>query len=153
MPKLLFNIPHQRQQSDGDCLAACAAMVLAHLGTTLDYNRLLRLLNVQFYGAPAGNIRRLTQLNLNVTYRQTDMRGLEAMLQQGQAVIAFVRTGDLPYWSYSTDHALVVVGYDEAHIYVNDPDRDEADSPISVPRGDFELAWLERDYYYALITR
>ena len=35
-------------------------------------------------------------------------------------------------------------------LYVNDPYRSEA--PIAVPRGDFELAWLERDYHYALIT-
>lgn len=59
---------------------------------------------------------------------------------------------ELPYWSSSTDHALVVVGYDEAHIFVNDPDRPEAEVPISIPRGDFELAWLERDYFYALVT-
>ena len=25
-------------------------------------------------------------------------------------------------------------------------------APIAVPQGDFELAWLARDYYYALIT-
>lgn len=153
MPKVLLNIPHQHQQSDGDCLAACAAMLLAHLGQPLAYDRLLRLLDVQPYGAPAGNIRRLTQLNLHVTYSQTDMTGLELMLQQGHPVVVFVRTGDLPHWSYSTDHAFVVVGYDEEHIYVNDPDRDEADVPISIPRADFELAWLERDYYYAMITR
>ena len=35
-------------------------------------------------------------------------------------------------------------------LYVNDPNHSEA--PIAVPRGDFELAWLESDYYYALIT-
>jgi hypothetical protein len=56
-PKVLLSVPHQRQQSDGDCLAACA-------------------------------------------------------------------------------------------LYVNDPHCSEA--PITVPRADFELAWLERDYYYAL---
>jgi hypothetical protein len=35
------------------------------------------------------------------------------MLQEEHPVIVFVRTGELPYWTYSTDHALVVVGYDE----------------------------------------
>jgi uncharacterized protein YvpB len=61
-----------------------------------------------------------------------------------------VRTGELPYWTYQTDHAVVVVGFDEGHVYVNDPDRPGA--PIAVPVGDFELAWLERDYAYALIA-
>ena len=110
MPKLLLSVPHQPQQNDGDCLAACAAMILAHLGQKIDYSQLLQLLNVQPYGAPAGNIQRLIQLNFKATYSQTDMSGLEAMLQQGQPVIVFVRTGELPHWTYSTDHALVVVG-------------------------------------------
>ena len=31
MPSTLLTIPHHPQRSDGDCLAACAAMVLEHL--------------------------------------------------------------------------------------------------------------------------
>ncbi len=84
MPRVLLTIPPHRQQGDADCLAACAAMVLAHLGQPVDYDRLLRLLDVQFYGAPAGNIRRLSRLNLTVTYSHTDISGLEALLDQRQ---------------------------------------------------------------------
>lgn len=125
-------------------------MALAHLGHAIDYARLLKLLKVQSYGAPAGNIRFLADLSLAVVYSQTDMVGLTAMLQDGWPVIVFVRTNELPYWTCGTDHALLVVGYDENQVYVNDPDR--AEFPIAVPQGDFELAWLARDYYYALIT-
>lgn len=150
MPKVLLSVPHQLQQSDGDCLAACAAMTLAYLGRAIDYGQLLRLLNIKPHGAPAGNIRLLTNLGLSVVYSQTDLAGLEARLQQGQPVIVFVRTGELPYWTYSTDHALLVVGCDESYVYVNDPDR--SDGSIAVPRHDFELAWLERDCYYAVVT-
>ncbi|MCP4426532.1 MAG: hypothetical protein GY803_18725, partial [Chloroflexi bacterium] len=140
MPKLLLTVPHQKQQSDGDCLAACAAMALVYLNHPVDYPDLLQLLKIKPFGAPASNIRLLEQLNLSATYRITDMAGLESMLAQGQPVIVFVRTGELTYWDYGTDHALVVVGYDAASIYVNDPNFVEA--PIAVPRGDFELAWL-----------
>ena len=150
MPKILLSVPHLLQRSDGDCLAACAAMVLAYLDRAMDYAELLSLLKIRPYGAPAGNIRLLASLNLNVVYSKTNMVGLEAMLQRGRLVIVFVRTGELPYWTYSTDHALLVVGYDESQLYVNDPYYSEA--PIAVPRGDFELAWLEHDYRYALIT-
>jgi ABC-type bacteriocin/lantibiotic exporter with double-glycine peptidase domain len=150
VPKVLLSVPHQLQQSDGDCLAACAAMVLGYLGRAIEYAQLLRLLDIKPYGAPAGNIRLLANLSLTVVYSQTDMAGLETMLQQGHPVIVFVRTGELPYWTYNTDHALVVVGYDEDQLYVHDPHRSEA--AIAVARDDFELAWLERDYYYALIA-
>jgi uncharacterized protein YvpB len=125
-------------------------MALAHLGRAVEYPQLLQLLNIKPYGAPAGNIRLLSALGATVAYSQTDVQGLETLLQQGQPVIVFVRTGDLPGWTYSTDHALLVVGYDEETLYVNDPDRAEA--PQRIPRSDFELAWLERDYYYAVIS-
>jgi ABC-type bacteriocin/lantibiotic exporter with double-glycine peptidase domain len=150
VPKVLLSVPHQLQRSDGDCLAACAAMALAYLGQAPDYAQLLRLLQIKPHGAPAGNVRLLVNLNLTVVYSQTDMIGLETMLEQEWPVIVFVRTGELPYWTYSTDHALLAVGYDENQVYVNDPAWSEA--PIAIPRHDFELAWLERDYYYALIT-
>jgi ABC-type bacteriocin/lantibiotic exporter with double-glycine peptidase domain len=150
VPKQLLPIPHQQQQSDGDCLAACAAMVLAYFGRSVEYGRLLQLLRIKAYGAPASNIRLLTQLDLTVTYGVTDIPGLENMLAQGYPIIVFVRTGDLPHWTYATDHALVVAGCDEVNLYVNDPNFAEA--PLIIPRDDFELAWLERDYYYALVT-
>jgi len=150
VPKILLSVPHQRQRGDGDCLAACAAMALANLGRAIDYPQLLKLLRIRDYGAPASNIRVLENLGLTVVYSQTGLAGLKAMLQEGHPVIVFVRTGELPYWTYSTDHALLVVGYDESLFYVIDPAQSEA--LISVPAGDFELAWLERDYFYALIT-
>lgn len=150
MPKVLLSVPHKQQQHEADCLVACAAMALEHLHYTIDYSDLLRLLNIKPYGAPASNILRLAGRGLNVTYSRTNIKGLETMLGQGHPVIVFLRTGELPHWSYSTDHAVLVVGYDDERFYIDDPDRVEA--PIAVPRGDFELAWLEREYHYALIT-
>ena len=96
VPKVLLSVPHQHQQSDGDCLAACAAMVLVHLGHAIDYAQLLRLLKIRPHGAPAGNVRLLEALGVTVVYSKTDMAGLEAMLQQGHPVIVFVRTDELP---------------------------------------------------------
>ncbi len=148
-PKVLLEVPHQPQRHDGDCLAACAAMLLAYLKRPLDYAQLLKLLRIKPYGAPASNIRLLATLNLDVVYSKTDMVGLESMLHLGHPVIVFVRTGELPYWTYNTDHAIVVTGCDEATIYLNDPY--SPDYPLLVPRGDFELAWAEREYTYALI--
>lgn len=150
MPKILLDVPLHQQQSDGDCLAACTVMVLAYLGQDMKYAQVANHLGIRSYGAPAGNIRRLSQWDLDVVYSQTDVAGLEAMVQHSHPVIVFVRTGELPYWPHDSAHALLVVGYDAFNIYVNDPYFAEA--PIAVPRGDFELAWLERDYFYALVT-
>ena len=37
-----LHIPHWRQRQQGECLAACAAMVLTYLGEGVDYERLKR---------------------------------------------------------------------------------------------------------------
>ena len=71
-------------------------------------------------------------------------------MQNGLPCIVLVRTADLSYWAYGTDHAVVVVGFDEQTIYVNDPVFDE--HPISVPIIEFELAWMAFDYRYSVIT-
>ena len=76
MPKVSLSVPHQLQQSDADCLAACAAMVLAYLGREIDYALLLELLGIRPFGAPAGNIRLLADLGLEVVYSKTDTTGL-----------------------------------------------------------------------------
>ncbi|MFP4394476.1 MAG: C39 family peptidase [Anaerolineales bacterium] len=151
MPKVLLDVPLKLQKNDGDCLAASAAMALAYLNQAIRYNRLLDLLDIKFYGAPASNILRLATLGLDVTYSKTSTRGLKILLHQQHPIIVFLRTSELPYWSYATNHALVVVGYDVRHIYVNDPVFEKA--PLKVSQGDFELAWLERDYAYAVIAR
>ena len=128
-------------------------MVLQYLDRGMDYSALVQLLKIRNFGAPASNIRFLEQLGFSVTYSVTDVDGLFRMLEHGEPVIAFVRTGDLPYWAHETDHAVIVVGYDAETqiIYLNDPYFDQA--PVDVPLGSFELAWLERDYHFAKISR
>lgn len=124
-------------------------MVLAYLNHHIHYPRLLNLLKIKSFGAPASHIRFLDRLGLQVTYSVTDMLGLESLIDQQHPPIVFVQTGELPYWEHATAHALVVVGYDETQMFIHDPYFENA--PIAVPRGDFELAWLERDYHYAVI--
>lgn len=145
----LLDVPHRRQNDDGDCLAACAWMVLAFLGQRHSYSALLSRLGIRSFGAPATNIRRLEDDTRRVIYSQTDMEGLRSFLDADVPVIVFVRTQELPYWDYAVDHALLVVGYDDTSVYVNDPDLSRPNQ--RVPVGDFELAWLERDYFYAVI--
>jgi len=55
-------------------------------------------------------------------------------------VIAFVDTGELPCWSASTNHAVVIIGIDEENVILKEPAFD-AEVQI-VPRGDFGLAGM-----------
>jgi uncharacterized protein YvpB len=124
-------------------------MALAYWGHNSSYQELLQKLEVKSYGAPASNILQLASTELRVVYSNGDLAGLEKLLQQGLPAIVFVRTAELPYWRYGTDHAIVVAGYDRLHYYLNDPAYHRPALPVR--KGDFELAWLERDYTFALL--
>jgi ABC-type bacteriocin/lantibiotic exporter with double-glycine peptidase domain len=150
VPTTLLLVPHRTQRQQADCLAACAAMVLEYLGQPADYARLVALLDVRDFGAPSSNIRRLAQLGLSVSFCQGVQADLQAHLLRGEPCIVFVRTGELPYWSEDTGHAVVLVGLDDDHVYLNDPAFVQA--PQSASLGDFLLAWLEFDYDYAVVT-
>jgi len=117
---------------------------------TVAYDRLLKLLKIKAFGAAGQNLKYLTTLGVQVAYREGTLDELKSHLLNESPCIVLVRTTDLSYWSYGTDHAVVVVGFDEQSIYVNDPAFEA--HPIPVSAVEFELAWMTFDYRYALIT-
>ena len=124
-------------------------MVLVYIGKPISDKKLLKILKTSEYGTPSDNILFLENLGFDVTCTSSNMTELESLINQNYPVIVGVRTGELPYWKYDTPHAVLVVGYDDTQIYLNDPDRIE--HPIAVSKDDFELAWLARYYYSAFI--
>jgi len=147
---VVLPVHHWPQRQTGECLAACAAMVLAYCGRPTAYNRLLRQLNVRDFGAPFSNLRRLNRLGVKVLISKGDFDQLYSELSRNHPCIASVQTAELPHWNgRRSEHAVVVVGMDQQYIYLNDPG-----APIGrlqVPRGDFDLAWLEQEELYAVI--
>ena len=121
-----LNVPHREQIQASDCLAACVAMVLDYLGRPVSYPQLLSLLQIGLLGAPRRNVLRLTRLGLDVTYREAALSLIVAYLQVSQPVIAFVDTGEL------------------APAFASAPQR--------IPRGEFELAWLNCDNACAVVN-
>lgn len=151
MPAVFLEIEHVQQHNDGECLAACAAMVLNFIGIPVAYKRLIRMLEIKGdFGTPSFKIRNLARLGVRVAYEQGNLDILRTHLQAGQPCITFVKTGELPYWTRNLDHAVVVAGIDDEFVYLNDPDLPTA--PTSVSLGDFDLAWLEHDEMYAVLT-
>ncbi|NEP85227.1 MAG: hypothetical protein F6K39_48365 [Okeania sp. SIO3B3] len=150
MSRLILPVPHIQQRQQGDCLVACAVMLLQYLGRPADYKALSKLLQVRPHiGTPAANIRNLETLGVTVIYTQGTWADLEHHLAHNRPCLALVQTGELPYWQERTEHAVVVVGLDETFVYLNDPDF--PDAPIQTPRNEFDLAWLEQDEHYAVL--
>lgn len=150
MPRNLLPVPHIAQQHNADCLAACAAMLLAYANVVMPYPRLLRIVNVQPFGMPGRNLYRLSQVGVAVIYREGSMSILEEVIAGGQPCIVLVRTEFLPYWSYTTAHAVVVAGVEDDGVFVHDPAF--AQYPMRVAKLEFELAWLEFNYRYCVLA-
>lgn len=151
MSPITLPVPHITQRHPGECLAACAAMLLTYLGLSVTYGQLCKILQVRSgIGAPAFHIRALTSFGVTVTYEAGTLDVLHQHLINNQPSIAFVEAGQLPYWDENSSHAVVVVGMEEKNMYLNDPALNRG--PVRVSQGDFDLAWLEQDEFYATIS-
>lgn len=149
----ILGVPYRRQKADGYCLAACAQMVLAHLGVFYAQDDLARRIGVRpLLGAPASNVLRLRSENLDVTYTDGSLQDIANWLAEEVPVIAFVQAGELTRWrGHRFQYAIVVIGLDEQIVCFFDPATEA--SPVEVPIDSFLLAWGEMDHVYATITR
>jgi ABC-type bacteriocin/lantibiotic exporter with double-glycine peptidase domain len=149
---------HVRQQQPADCLVACAAMVLAYLHISVSYTRVRQLLGTAAEGTPFYRLDRLHTRSVRITRGEGTFTLLMTYLASDLPVIVDVHTSELPYWQMRTDipeiekstaHAVVVVGIENQTVYVYDPDVELAPQAVNI--GDFELAWLIRDYRFVVI--
>lgn len=152
MPQRLLHVPHISQHAEADCLAACAAMVLTYVGIQPNYARLLSELGITAYGTPLSRIARLAEHypGLKIERRKGDLTHLRIALDEGVPPVVFLDTAELAYHRHqAAGHAMVLVGYDQAHFLVNDPAFDRA--PQTIHEDEFYLAWLAFDTVFVLV--
>jgi ABC-type bacteriocin/lantibiotic exporter with double-glycine peptidase domain len=139
------------QQRPGECLAACALMVLRFLQVPADYAQMVRLLEITEIGAPFRRLQRLQSLGVSVALGRGTLPRIYQHLADGVPCIVAVETRELPYWEGLTSpHAVVVCGMNSRYVELLDPGFQTG--PFRVTHGDFGLAWLERDEEYATVT-
>jgi ABC-type bacteriocin/lantibiotic exporter with double-glycine peptidase domain len=147
----VLSIKHIVQESEVGCLAACSQMILRSLNIKKSQYQLNRLFQTTSFGVPFSRIMRLEQFGVTASINTFgDEITLTRMIDQYIAPIVFLRTLPLPYWQADTQHAVVVVGYDNDHFLVNDPAFKQA--PQSVTVAALLLAWDSMDYAYTIIT-
>ena len=88
-------------------------------------------------------------MGVTIKHYAGDESEIRQAIDNNVPVIVFVKTGDLAYWPDNTSHAIVVVGYDDEVVFLNDPVF--VDSPMRAGWGEFILAWSEHDYMLALV--
>ncbi len=149
MPTVLLPVPHFEQSRDGACLPACTRMVLAFWDDERTEIALVTQLKSKPFGTPIFNASRLQEWRYQVEIRELDRADLEGSLRQGQPVIARIWTTMLDYWETDTSHVVVVVGFDEGIVYLNDPAF--SSGPQTAVWDEFLAAWAEFDETAVLI--
>jgi hypothetical protein len=100
--------------------------------------------------AAFANLRQLASLGLTVVVAEGHFEQLQLLLATGLPPLVAVATRELTYWTEDTDHVVVVAGIVDDLVYVHDPDL--SIGPILVSRMEFESAWLEEDYRFAVLS-
>lgn len=145
-----LKIDHRQQETSTGCLAACAQMALEHLGIAVTQAELNELLKATPAGVPASCLTRIERYGVQTKFQKGTAEDLNQAIDQNIPPIVFVHTGQLPYWTINTQHALLVIGYNEEIFLLNDP---AFFQPQRVPVLELMLAWDEFDNRYATFAK
>jgi ABC-type bacteriocin/lantibiotic exporter with double-glycine peptidase domain len=128
-------------------------MVLAFYGVQASEEELSRLLGKTRTGTPVLNIELLEQVGSGVRVESGvfDVEQLKQFLDEGSPVIVAVMTAALPYWNADRPHTVVVVGYDEQAVHLNDPKYPAA--PQTVRWDEFLAAWEGFEGFGAVVRK
>lgn len=126
-------------------------MVLRYWGLRSTEEDMARQLGTTSLGTPGSRLLRLNSPAMQVFFGPLTLPMLRSHLEQRQPVIALVRTIFLDYWEDDLAHAVVVVGFDDESLLLNDPAFNIAPQRASV--NGFLAAWCEFDYLCASIIK
>lgn len=126
-------------------------MILDYLGFNFDEERLSEILSTTPRGTKAINIAKIQDIGVDVSIHSASLFDLCNMLEERVPCIVFLWTGNLKYWNIACWHAVVVVGFEEDAIYINDPFF--SDAPKKVVLDSFLEAWSHYDFILAEIRK
>jgi ABC-type bacteriocin/lantibiotic exporter with double-glycine peptidase domain len=150
----MIDLPYFHQEQETSCVSACARMVLAGMGIDVSEIDLRTLLQVFEQGAGIWELDRLTKQwqEMETSFAEgLDLAELERRIASGTPAIVLLDTIQLSYWHKPAFHAIVVVGLDDASVYIHDPVFPPAARPI--PREEFTRAWQPFRGLAAFLTR
>ena len=152
----MVHIAHLRQKpGSNSCLVISVKMVLdyhgiyrteAEIGAVMEFDPVL--------GASIMNIDLLPEgWGIRTDSGEIDLEHLKQEIDHGTPVLVVVEVPYLPYRDASirANHTLVVVGYDDEVVYVNDALIAEA--PTAIPVRDFLKAWDGLGRFGGIITK
>lgn len=137
------------------CLPACVKMLLDFIGETTEETTLRELLETTDDGTAVISVLELnTSLpKVKAQVQNWSVASLRRYLEtKRKPCIVTLGTTHLPHWDDPHDlHAVVVHGFDDEHIFINDPFFDEREFPVAIEN--FLTAWSEAKNVVITIER
>ena len=146
MPKVYIQKKHHKQETNFSCVPACLKMMLDFFGINLPESNLILTLKTKPYGTHIINILNINNEKYEI-YSAIEFWSLDELLaylkKNRTPCIVPVWTDFLDYWDSECLHSVVVHGYDEKNILINDPFFEKKE--FVVPIDDFINAWQIND--------
>ena len=119
-------VPNVQQNTNFSCGAAALQCVCAYFGVGFDseYDYIKELHSNPLWGTDQSSIISCAKsLGLNVIDEVMTIESLKKHLDKGRPVITCIQAYGQPskYERYSFGHYIVAIGYDQKHVYFEDP--------------------------------
>ena len=154
--KLTLKVPHFEQELANSCLPACIRIVLAYYRKDVLEQNIRRIIKTKPAGTNPLNVTYLKSLNIETNVLFSNLGELKHILLSGRKpMIALLWTGELSYWQSMEYidylHSVVVIGFDESNIILNDPSF--SDYPKIISNAEFLEAWSYSHQMLILIEK
>lgn len=145
MQKVYIKKPHHKQEKDYSCVPACLKMVLKFFDISVDESELRTKLKTRFFGTHIINILFIKETyGIEAKIEFWSLEELKTHLDKFRTpCLALVWTEHLAHWKQACIHSVLVIGYDNEHVIINDPNFEEKDFYILYE--DFISAWQVND--------
>jgi ABC-type bacteriocin/lantibiotic exporter with double-glycine peptidase domain len=149
----MINVPRFAQEGAKSCVPASVRMVLHYFGIALTEPELVKILESDVEGTSILNIELLPAdtLGLELWTGEMSVDKLREYIDDDIPVIVAVWTDAFPYWLTNRPHAVVVVGYDEKSVYINDAKFPGATQ--AVQWNNFLIGWEDFGKFAAVIQK
>jgi ABC-type bacteriocin/lantibiotic exporter with double-glycine peptidase domain len=145
MPNVYIKKPHYKQEKDFSCIPACLKMILEFFNKPVAESDLRKQLKTKPFGTHIINVVSLKEFyGIEAKIEFWSLEELKTHLNSSRIpCIALVWTEYFAHWKQNCLHSVIVIGYSNEHVIINDPIFDEKE--FLVPFDDFINAWQAND--------